>query len=237
MPPENKRPLIGVIPLWDSSKDSLWMLPGYMDGLVEAGALPVMLPLTMDVDMIRDIVNRFDGFLLTGGQDVSPGLYSEARHEKCGETCATRDTMESLLVRSAVSADKPLFGICRGIQFLNALFGGTLYQDIPAELPSELRHAQKPPYDLPAHSVKVFGCLGGLLGKDNLEVHSHHHQGIRRLSPGLKPCATAPDGLIEAAYMPGKRFVLAVQWHPECALRWESSRKLFSAFVDACKKQ
>jgi len=139
-----------------------------------------------------------------------------------------------MLVRAAVSADKPIFGICRGIQFLNALLGGTLYQDIPAELQSELSHAQQPPYDLPAHDVKVSGRLRGLLGTDKLKVNSYHHQGIKRLSPELEPCATAPDGLIEAAYMPDKRFVLAVQWHPECALRRESSRKLFSAFVDAC---
>jgi len=232
---QSNLPLIGIIPLWDADKKSLWMLPNYMEGISISGALPVMLPLVAQADIISDIIDRFDGFLLTGGQDISPLLYGEQIHEKCDEICEYRDTMEDLLIRAAIVADKPLFGICRGIQFLNVVLGGTLYQDIPTEFKSELEHSQKPPYDVPVHEVEITGYLRGLLGTDNIKVNSYHHQGLKKLSPKLELCATASDGLIEAAYMPDKKFVLAVQWHPEFALQWASSQKLFAAFIQACK--
>ena len=231
---KNNKPFIGVVPLWDDDKNSLWMLPGYFDALTAANALPAMLTLTSDACDIRNIVDHFDGFLLTGGQDVSPALYQEKKRKNCGELCKARDTMESLLVEAAISADKPIFGICRGIQFLNAFLGGTLYQDIPTELPTKINHDPPPPYNVPIHSVEVFSFLQDLLETSNIEVNSSHHQGIKALSPKLKSCAIAPDGLIEGVFMPDKRFVLAVQWHPECTLDWSSSRKLFSAFVNVC---
>jgi putative glutamine amidotransferase len=211
------------------------MLPGYIDGIRKGRALPMILPLTEDKDAIGDMMDRLDGFLLTGGQDVSPEVYGERPHEKCGEICEARDKMESLLIEAAIVADKPIFGICRGIQFLNAFLGGTLYQDIPTELRSNVCHAMLPPYDIPVHPVQLFNILREWLGMDVLEVNSYHHQGVKTLSPKLTVCAIAPDGLVEAAYMPDKRFVLAVQWHPEFALQWESSQRLFSAFVQACK--
>ena len=233
---ENKPPIIGIVPLWDSEKDSLWMHPGYMDGIAQAGALPVMMPLCSGADLMGIAIERFDGFLLTGGQDVSPAMYGEPFREECGEICESRDAMETFLVRAAISADKPIFGICRGIQFLNVALGGALYQDIPTEFRSGLQHSQKPPYDTPAHSVETTGFLRRLLGADMVDVNSSHHQGIKTLSSELEPCAMAPDGLIEAVHMPDARFVLAVQWHPELANQWESSRTLFSAFVEACRK-
>jgi len=233
---QNKLPLIGVVPLWDADKVSLWMIPSYMEGISMSGALPVMLPLVTDAYMISDIISRFDGFLLTGGQDISPLLYGEPIRPVCDEICENRDKMEDLLIRAAISADKPLFGICRGMQFLNVVLGGALYQDIPTEFPSKLQHSQKPPYDLPVHSVAVTGYLRNLLGAEKIEVNSYHHQGVKKLSPQLEIGATASDGLIEAVYMPANHFVLAVQWHPEFALQWPSSQKLFSAFVQACRE-
>ena len=132
---------------------------------------------------------------------------------------------------------KPLLGICRGIQFLNVHLGGTLYQDLPAEHPSAANHHQTPPYDAPVHSVTLTAGspLCALLGKDTLAVNSLHHQAIKTLAPGLAAMAVSEDGLTEAVCLPDKRFVWAVQWHPEFSFRVnEDSRKIFKAFVGAC---
>jgi putative glutamine amidotransferase len=233
-----KRPLIGVVPLWDEKKDSLWMLPGYMDGLALAGALPLMLPLTTGQEALRQLAGLCAGFLFTGGYDIFPGLYGAEVLPSCGPVCEERDAMEKALFSMAVlEQNKSAFGICRGIQLFNVLLGGTLYQDLPSQLAeSTLTHRQKPPYDKPAHRVKISGGspLRELLGLDTLAVNSSHHQGIAELAPELVPMARAEDGLVEAVRMKDKAFVWAVQWHPEFALAEESSRKLFSAFVKAC---
>jgi putative glutamine amidotransferase len=231
-----QKPVVGVAPLWDEQKNSLWMLPGYMDGIVQAGGLPLMLPLTADEAALRQLVRLCSGFLFTGGQDVSPGLYGTDVSPRCGEICETRDIMEKILFSIAVlEQNKPVLGICRGIQIINVLLGGTLHQDIPSQLPeSVLTHQQKPPYGRPVHKVNIEpgSPLHELLGVETLAVNSSHHQGIAKLSPKLTPMAQAEDGLIEAVYMKDKPFVWAVQWHPEMALAEESSRKIFRAFVN-----
>jgi putative glutamine amidotransferase len=237
------KPLIGVVPLWDTEKDSLWMLPGYMDGIAQAGALPVMLPLTTDGTALEQICRTVDGLLFTGGQDVSPALYGEEKADYCSEICAQRDLMEAMLFSLAVTGlDKPAFGICRGIQFFNALLGGTLYQDLGVQYKGiaqggpQLRHHQEKPYDEPSHTVTVKqgSPLHTLLGADKIAVNSCHHQGVKDLSPELVCMAEAEDGLTEAVYMPGRKFAWAVQWHPEYSLNDQYSQKLFSAFVNAC---
>lgn len=232
-----KKPLIGIVPLVDTARESYWMLPGYMQGVEQAGGVPVMLPLTDDAEVLRQLAATCDGFLLTGGQDVSPALYGAAASPQCGETSPARDAMEKQLLGMALAADKPVLGICRGIQFLNAYLGGTLYQDLPTEHPSPANHHQTPPYDAPVHGVTLVAGspLQTLLGKDVLAVNSLHHQAIKTLAPGLQAMAVSEDGLTEAVCLPGKKFVWAVQWHPEFSFRVnEDSRKIFGAFVGHC---
>ena len=231
-----KKAVIGVTPLWDRDRDSCWMLPGYLEGLELAGALPITLSLTEDAGGISQLVSLCDGFLFTGGQDVSPELYGEKPCVTCGEICAKRDTFEQRLFTQALEQDKPMLGICRGIQFFNACLGGTLYQDLPTEYPSEVAHVMRPPYDQTVHSVALLPGtpLSALLGMAELGVNSYHHQAIKILAPGLGEMARSEDGLVEAVYMPNKSFVWAVQWHPEFSFRTdENSRKIFSAFVAA----
>ncbi|MDR0602639.1 MAG: gamma-glutamyl-gamma-aminobutyrate hydrolase family protein [Treponema sp.] len=234
-----KKKLIGVMPLWDEQKDSLWMLPGYMDGISRAGGLPLMLPLTADESAAQELAGLCGGFLFTGGQDISPSHYGAEVLSFCGPACEARDAMEKILFSTAVlKLNKPALGICRGIQLFNVLLGGTLYQDIPAQLAqSRVTHQQKPPYDRPVHQVTVEreSPLHELMGADVLAVNSSHHQGIAELSPRLVSMAKAEDGLIEAVYMKDRPFVWAVQWHPEVLAQEESSRKIFGAFVDACR--
>jgi putative glutamine amidotransferase len=235
MTPENtKRPIIGVTPIWDEKKDSIWMLPGYMQGLEEAGAVPVILPLTESEAVLKQIADFFDGFLFTGGHDVNPELYRQEKTEFCGEICEARDKMEAFIFREAVlNRNKPALGICRGIQLFNVLLGGSLYQDIPAELSSTISHAKSPPYDVPAHTVRLVSGspLGKLVGEERIEVNSYHHQGIKGLAKELEVMALADDGLVEAVYMPTYPYVWAVQWHPELSLKDEISKKIFASFA------
>lgn len=233
-----RKPMIGVTPLFDRAKDSYWMLPGYFQALEHAGAVPVMLPLTDDEDVLRRAIDSLDGFLMTGGPDAAPAYYGEERKPACGEICPERDAMEMTLLRLLWETDKPVFGICRGLQMMNVQRGGTLYQDIPTEHPSDAEHRMQAPYDRTVHLVTILpeSPLYALFGADTAGVNSSHHQAIKTLAPGLRPMAIAPDGLTEAIYAPEKHFYWAVQWHPERL--WEkdeNSRRLFAAFVDAAR--
>ena len=139
------KPIIGIIPLVDEEKDSLWMLPGYMNGISEVGGIPIMLPLTSDADDIKELLSKVQGILFTGGHDVNPAIYNEAPINQTVSFCKERDAMESEVLKQVLEIDMPLLGICRGIQFINAYLGGTLYQDIPTQFTSKLNHHQSPP--------------------------------------------------------------------------------------------
>jgi putative glutamine amidotransferase len=212
-------PIIGVTPLWDSERKSLWMLPDYLDGIKAAGGVPVILPIEMSEEDADRIIEACDGFLFTGGQDVA--------------SCPERDNPETLLLSKALQANKPILGICRGLQFLNVFLGGTLWQDLPSEHPSEIVHRQAKPYGNPTHKVTLSGELRVLLDKDILEVNTLHHQAIKDLADGLTTMAVAPDGIIEAVMMKNKRFVWAVLWHPEYMFTTDkNSMKIFKYFVN-----
>ena len=149
--------------------------------------------------------------------------------------------MELRLFRTALEAGKPVFGICRGIQLINVALGGSLWQDLASQKQMDAAaHEQKPPYDRPCHRVSIVpgSPLAALLGKEETEVTSRHHQAVKALAPGLEAMAYSEEGLVEAVWMPGRPFVWAVQWHPEnsCQVS-EDSRRLFAAFVDSCKKE
>ena len=232
------KPIIGVMPLWDDEKESLWMLPGYFDGIRHAGGIPIMLPLTDDEQDLEQLVEACEGFLFTGGHDVTPELYSETVLEGLVYSCRKRDDMEKQVLKLAIRKEKPVLGICRGIQFINVALGGTLYQDIPTQCPSPTDHHQTPPYDVPVHVVKIMdgSPLHKCLNKEQLSVNSYHHQAVKAVAPGLKIMAVAEDELVEGLYMPAHPFLWAVQWHPEFSWQKdENSRKIFRAFVDATR--
>lgn len=232
------KPIVGVMPLWDDDKESLWMLPGYLEGLEEAGAVPIIFPLIEEKEELSRFVGICDGILLTGGHDVSPDIYGEVPLDGKVSCCAKRDNMEKMVLEDAMLNDKPVLGICRGIQLVNALLGGTLYQDLPSQHPSKTEHHQTPPYDVPVHDVIIkkgtplFDCIG----TERIGVNSYHHQAVKDLAPDLKVMAESEDGLVEALYLPSARFFWAVQWHPEFSYKTdENSRKIFEAFVDSMR--
>ena len=169
-----RKPIVGVMPLWDDEKESLWMLPGYFDGITVNGGIPVMLPLNEDKGDLEQAAELCDGFLFTGGHDVSPDIYGEKPLEGKVSSNRRRDEMELYILRKALESDKPVLGIYRGIQFINAALGGTLYQDIPLQHPSKVEHHQNPPYKIPVHvvSINVDSPLHKCLNADTLLVNS-----------------------------------------------------------------
>lgn len=231
-----KKPLIGLIPLVDEGRESLWMLPGYMEGIARAGGVAVMLPLTDLAEDAALILERFDGLLFTGGHDVQPRLYGEEMLPICGDTCPRRDDMEQRLLLGALEKDLPVLGICRGLQLMNAVLGGTLYQDIVTQFPSDTNHRMAAPYGRAEHTVRILPDTPlGILG-ESIGVNSCHHQGIRVLSDRMEAMAVAPDGLVEAAWVKDQTFAWAVQWHPEFFSADDApSQAIFQAFVEACK--
>ena len=235
----SEKPLIGVTPLWDQERASYWMLPGYFKGLLSGGAVPIMLPMSDDPAVLLPVLSALDGVLFTGGQDVSPTLYNEPQKPQCGEISEDRDRMESLLLKLSMEKGLPIFGICRGIQLINAALGGTLWQDLPTEKPSELEHHMSPPYDRAVHEVTLVEDtpLFELLKLQKIGVNSYHHQAIRKLGRGLSAMAVSTDGLVEAIYKPDYSFLWAVQWHPEFSFEKDpKSFKIFEAFQRACKE-
>ena len=229
--------LIGVTPTQDEKTGRITVNQDYLDGVLSVGGAPVLLPLTDDEALLREYVNRLDGLLLTGGDDVGPDMYGEEKLPLCGTTAPRRDRMEFPLCRMALEKDLPILAICRGFQVLSTALGGNMYQDIAAQFRADLKHPQ---YDKPrdkVHSVRVEKgtLLHRITGLNEFQVNSRHHQAVKTLGRGLVPNAYAPDGLLEAAHLPGKKFVLGVQWHPESlADRYVEAQALFRAFVEAC---
>lgn len=232
------QPMIGVTSGLNSEESYLTLNAEFMNALTAAGAMPVILPLSADEALLRSYVERLDGFLFTGGGDVDPMRFGEAQLPCCGEISPIRDAHELLLAELVLASGKPAMGVCRGMQVLNVALGGTVYQDLPTQYGGELiahRQTQKSWY--PSHAVTVAegSRLARITGCDRLMVNSLHHQAVRRAG-AWNVCATAPDGVIEAAEGAGEAFVLGLQWHPERLWRTDAAhRSLFEAFVKACQ--
>jgi putative glutamine amidotransferase len=209
----------------------------YTQAVIDAGGIPVILPLRLPEGALVELAVRLDGILFTGGGDVHPRRYGNQMHPLVRSVDEDRDREEICLIGEAARLGKPFFGICRGLQAINIALGGTLYEDILDQMPGAQPHqfSKDRPRDFLAHPVRVQenSWLAKILGVTQTGVNSLHHQGIRRLAPGLQPTAWAPDGLVEAIELPDHPFGLAVQWHPEWLQEHETMRALFRAFVEA----
>lgn len=233
------KPIIGITPSWDAEKERVYIDNAYPAAVTAAGALPLLLPLSDDKASIAQAAQLLDGVLFSGGDDIDPSLYGQRKTAQCGSLCPRRDAMEQALYQEAVEKlQKPALGICRGMQFLNVALGGTLHQDIPTQMNTSINHRQEKPYDRTVHrvSLKAATPLADLLSKTSIEVNSIHHQGVDVLTPRLVAMADAPDGLIEAFYLPGEQFLWGVQWHPEMIGTDDASKKIFEAFITASRQ-
>jgi putative glutamine amidotransferase len=232
------RPMVGIT-LGDGDEPGLHaMRESYVRSVEQAGAIPVVLPPVRPED-VPALLDRLDGVLLSGGVDVDPALYGQAPHPKLGRVNRRRDDFELELTREALRRDAPILAICRGQQVLNVASGGTLVQDIPSTVEGAVVHEGKGPRWRRAHRVEVTAAsrLREILGQDALPVNSIHHQAVDRLGEGLVVCARCPeDGVVEGLERPDRRFVVAVQWHPESFWdRPDSFQTLFDAHAAACR--
>ena len=232
------RPRIGVLPLYNSEKQTLWINPLYFGGVEQAGGLPILLSLSEDPALWEEYCQSFDGFVFTGGQDVDPQLYGQEKIPQCSYQAPLRDNQEFYMLRRLRALDKPVLGICRGIQVMNTALGGTLYQDLPTQRPSPVIHSQQKPYDIPHHQVAIVpgSRIHQITGLTHISVNSMHHQAVWEVAPGFDVTAVAEDGLTEAIESRDARFFVGVQWHPEHMWQdYASGRSIWSAFVNACK--
>ena len=205
---------------------------GLVDIINELGALPVVLP---DVPGVKgeDYVDLFDALIIPGGPDADPTFYGEEPSRHIGSTNYKRDVFEAELFKAFYKAGKPIFGICRGCQFINILMGGSVYQDLAADNPdSYIRHSQGADGSYPTHHVEV--AKGSSLYKSlgaTAYVNSRHHQGIKKVGEGLTVTAKAADGVVEAIETADGQIV-AVQWHPENMWQEHAEmRRLFEDFI------
>lgn len=213
--------VIAVTPSWDNSTRRMVVNQDYLFAVLDAGGIPMVLPPMESEEALRAALDRCDGLLLTGGDDVSPACYGEEKLPCCGELTPERDHAEPLLIRRALERGMPILGVCRGMQIVNATLGGTLYQDIALQYKDELKH---PCYDIPAsdaHSMRILPdtLLHRVMGCDTCMVNSRHHQAVKALAPGMKVNAVAPDGLVEGMEAADGRPILCIQWHPESIQR------------------
>lgn len=205
----------------------------YMESLARAGAGMRWVELNDPEQAVQDALTC-DGLLLPGGGDMDPKFYGQERIPACGEPNLLRDAAEPLLLRAFLAADKPVLGICRGIQVMNAVLGGDLYQDI-----NPFEHLPHNDHWAKVHTVTVRRgtLLSRILGQDTVLVNSQHHQAVDRVAPGFTLAALSEDGIVEAIEKPDAGFCLGVQWHPEWLSDADPAMQgLFDAFVNACSK-
>lgn len=230
---KHQKPLIGIL---GSRKDDAMMLATrYLNSMWREGAIGVLLPYTTNPDWIASFADTYDGFLFAGGIDLNPTLYGEEKQFDSVDIDDERDAFEAGMFKAIYPTEKPIFGICRGIQAINVFLGGTLYQDMPG-------HRQSVPGCERSHTVKVVpdSLLYNLCHKLEINVNSFHHQNIKDLAPSLVADGISPDGYVEAVHDPSHPFLLAVQFHPEIYHGQEKeddnhAHLMFKAFVDACK--
>jgi putative glutamine amidotransferase len=232
-----RRPRVGVP--WRTTKqeragdDSSYR--EYLRAVREAGGEPVKVSLLLSRAKLKQLAKTLDGIVLPGSPaDVNPKWYRAKRHEKTARPDVKRESTDFALLEDALPAGKPVLAICYGVQSLNVHLGGTLVQDIPAELSSDILHRPKSNNgNEEHHKVRIeSGCLAKLAGRAEVKVNSWHHQSVRRPGRGLRVTARAPDGVVEAVEQTGGAgWVVGVQWHPERMPDDALARKLFRRLV------
>ena len=205
----HKKPVIGISVGRSMNNE-------YTRAIEMAGGIPIILAETTDTMQVSQTFDLLDGLIMSGGDDVHPKFYGDTISAFCGAIDEDRDNFEFLLMREAMKRKMPMLATCRGLQILNVLMGGTLYQDLPTEHPSEVNHCQNKGLVLEAHDVDILPDteLYKIVGKNRMPVTSRHHQAVKDLAPGLRVAAWSPDSIVEAAEIP-ELSVIAVQWHPE----------------------
>lgn len=212
----------------------------YINSIILAGGLPVLLPIIDNKEDIKEYLNNIDGLIFSGGEDILPAIYGENPINELRAISTKRDSFEIELFKLAYDMDKPILGICRGIQLINVASGGTLYQDIYTQRENTLGHS---PTKIERNSLYHFidiekgSKLSDIFNEEKIMVNSFHHQSVKNVSQEFKITARSYDGIIEAIEAKNKKFVVGVQWHPEAlVINHKEFAKLFEQLIDAAKR-
>lgn len=243
------KPVIGVTPdfnagdrqEWGGKEPTYFLRARYVRAIEELGGVPVILPLVADRSARRRLLQGIDGLLLTGsGPDLDPTLYAERKRFTFPIVAKRRSSFELDLVRLAISKHIPTLAICGGMQTMNVACGGSLYQDLPAQVDHVLQHRQTTPAVQLCHSVSIApgSLLNRIVKHTRMRVNSSHHQSVKAIGHPLIASATAPDGIVEAIEHPTHPFFLGLQWHPEFLFeRHLLHRRLFQTFLRAASRR
>lgn len=234
-----KKPWIGIPTRYHEKSEYLGQIRHYLDAMLWAGGLPLLIPSVGDREIVREYAERVQGILLPGSPtDIDPVHYGAGAHSKLGRLYPERDATDFAILDLAEKKDLPVLGICFGIQSLNVHRGGSLVQDIPSLVPNPLMHDvddERPPA---RHLVRIAedSLIGKLVGRSEAEVNSYHHQSIQNPGRNLRAVAFASDGVIEAVEDTTGRFVIGVQWHPERGWKEDPlSKALFTSFIEEAR--
>lgn len=236
----NDKPVIGLTSNIEMLNGNLsyTLYLSYAEAVYRAGGTPIVLPLGNE-ELVETWVNMCDGILLTGGNDVHPFHYGHSAHDELGLTTPDLDQSQIMIIQYARQQNKPLFGICRGSHLINIALGGTMIQDIHAEIPDNLNHLDKGSRDKTlTHRVKIDrdSTLFNVLQEEELLVNSFHHQAIGKLGEGLRCVAIAPDGVKEAIENEDGS-IIGTQFHPEELGKFnDQMQQLLKVFVEKCRK-
>ncbi|HOA30580.1 MAG TPA: gamma-glutamyl-gamma-aminobutyrate hydrolase family protein [Clostridia bacterium] len=222
----NRQPTV-----WEGSIEG-----SYCHSIMQSGGLPLLIPPVENEEHFDWLMKCCDGFLFTGGIDIHPKYFGEDILNDTVEIDEIRDAFELKLIKRAIDEDKPLLAICRGVQVLNVALEGTLYQDLPTQL--DINHRDLRPLLDGGHEVTILkdSPLYKIIKKNIIMVNTRHHQSIKDLGKGLSVMAVSNDDVIEAVYMPEKRYVVGVQWHPEMlAHKYKTHKVIFDDFIKHCQ--
>lgn len=215
-------------------KQNLFVYADYVDAVVQAGGIPLLLPFLEDEADIRQVLAGLDGLLLIGGGDVDPSLYGRPLHPATRMLPERRLRFDLSLAAAALTRKTPILGVCMGMQLLNVAAGGTLVQHLEDTAEDRIKHQQMARSDQEVHEISISADsrLAKVMQAQPLAVNSTHHQAIDRLAPGFKVCARAADGVIEAIERTEGTMVLGVQWHPERLTQHARHLSLFEALME-----
>lgn len=242
----NKQPIIGIS--GSIIIDQGGMFPGYerayvnndyVQTVANCNAIPYILPIIENENLIRRQLENVNGLILSGGQDPNPLIFGEEIHKTCGDIFPRRDSYDIMLFKIAKELKIPILGICRGAQIINVCEGGSLYQDLSLNDKSYIKHNQQHLSNVPTHTIKIYENtkLYEIFGNKEVMVNSFHHQAINKVAPSFKVSAIAKDGVIEAIENKEEHFILGVQFHPEMlSEKYDMIKNLFIYFVNEAKK-
>lgn len=231
------KPIIGIL-----ATNCEGTQENYIEAVEKAGGCPIILSRVDNLSTIKSIIKKLDGIIFTGGTDISPINYEEIPYLRLESVDPARDNFEIDLAKLILSdTDIPVLGICRGMQILNIVSGGSLYQDLLSQKATEFNHSLTDvfPRDQLSHMVEIIkpSKLYDIFEVDKIAVNSFHHQGIKTIGKNFESTMVSEDNIIEAIELKSDRFVVGVQWHPETLIeKHPQYLKLFTSFLEYCKK-